>query len=224
MAIVIEPGHNPRTEDLDLDELKPLIATHGYRQDRPISLYKDGDTLKLIDGQRRLLCVRALIAEGQAIPRIPAILLPRMADPAERLVSALAANRGKRLSPGDEARAFQRLLNFGWNAARIATAYGCSDELVRNRLALLDAVPVVTEALSNGHIGVSEAVKIVRKAERTSTPQAEVLEHRQATKVDRRKERTAVSAREQIIEGLNKLIDKHGVDEVRRVVVFELGL
>ena len=131
--IAIIPGNNPRDEDLAIEDLKPLIAAHGFRQDRPISVYRDDDgTLALIDGQRRLLCVRALIAEGQSIPRIPAILLPRMADPIDRLLSALSANRGKDLLPTEEARAFARLLNFGWDTEKIAREVGRSPRYVHS--------------------------------------------------------------------------------------------
>ena len=146
--VTIVPGENPRNEDLAIDDLKPLIAAHGFRQDRPISVYRDDDgTLTLIDGQRRLLCVRALIEEGQSIPRIPAILLPRMADPIDRLLSALAANRGKDLLPTEEARAFARLMNFGWDVEKIAREVGRSASYVQRRLLLLEAAAPVVEAL-----------------------------------------------------------------------------
>ena len=153
--------------------MKPLIQAHGFRQDRPISVYRDEDgTLTLIDGQRRLLCVRALIEEGQSIPRIPAILLPRMADPIDRLLSALAANRGKDLLPTEEARAFARLVNFGWDVEKIAREVGRSATYVQRRLLLLEASAPVVEALKNGDITPTDAIDIVRTSERQGTPQA----------------------------------------------------
>ena len=157
--VTIIPGANPRDEDLAIDDLKPLIAAHGFRQDRPISVYREEDgTLTLIDGQRRLLCVRALIEEGQLIPRIPAILLPRMADPIDRLLSALAANRGKDLLPTEEARAFARLLNFGWDTEKIAREVGRSARYVQQRLILLEATAPVVDALKNGTITTTDAI------------------------------------------------------------------
>ena len=224
--VTIVPGENPRDEDLALDELKPLIAAQGFRQDRPISVYRDEDgTLKLIDGQRRLLCVRALIDAGQSIPRIPAILLPRMADPVERLISALAANRGKELSPMSEARAFARLLNFGWTPERIAQdAAGRSVSYVQARLALLEATPVVVEALQAGAIGVKAAVQMVRQAERNGIPQAVQLAQRTAAKAAKQAAPRPRTSEDRILGTLRKLEDDYGAALVLQVAQQFFGL
>lgn len=218
MHVHIVPNENPRTEDLALDELKPLIAAHGFRQDRPISVYKDSDnTLKLIDGQRRLLCVRELIAEGQAIPRIPAILLPRMADPTERLLSALAANRSQPLHPRDEARAFDRLVNFGWSLDKIAQEVGRSVNYIRDRLTLLEATPEVVAAAVNGQVSYRDAVTIVRQAERDGVPQREKLVERQAVKEARKQTPRPRNVEETITQRLARLEDDYGFELVQQI-------
>lgn len=223
LQVYIPEGENPRTEDLALEELLPQIKARGYRQDRPISVYKDDQNrIVLIDGQRRLLCVRQLIAEGTEIPRIPAILLPRMADPMERLLSALAGNQGRNLTPTDEARAYDRFVNNGWTVEKIAQEVGRSAVYIHGRLTLLDATPAVVEAMHNGSIGMNDAIKVVREAEREGIPQAVKLaekQERKATKVDKRsktyKENKALlSPDAEILNTLRPLVEKYGHDRI----------
>lgn len=189
----IVPGENPRDEDLNLDELVALIDADGFRIDRAISVYKESDDgrLKLLDGQRRLLASRQL-----KLPRIPAILVKGMADPVQRLIAALAANRGQELTPGSEGRAFIRLRNNGYTIDQIAAMVQRSGFYVRNRLDFLEAKPLLVEAERNGTVSFSETVQIVREADRERKPQTEVLaryvgvkEKKKADKVAARQQR-----------------------------------
>lgn len=167
----IVPGENPRDEDLALDDLLPLLEADGFRIDRAISVYKDDDNrLKLLDGQRRLLCAQHL-----NLPRIPAILVKGMADPMARLLAMLAANRNKHLTPGEEGRAYLRLKNNGLTIKQIADTVRYSESHVRARLDYLDAKPEIVAAHRTGAIGVTDAVEVVRMAARKKIPQAVAL-------------------------------------------------
>jgi ParB-like chromosome segregation protein Spo0J len=224
-VIQIPVGENPRDEDLALDDLMPLIASQGFRIDHPISVYKDDtNRFQLIDGQRRLRSVWRLIDEGHDFPRIPAIVLPRMADPAERLLCALAGNQGKRLLPTEEARAFQRFLNMGWTVEQIAQRSGHPARYVRERLTLLDATPAVLEAKKQGDISWTDVHEIVRTAEREMVPQAVALEATRAAKETRKaakKEQHTpqlTTPEAAIRKALAPLFDLYGYDRIRTVL------
>jgi ParB-like chromosome segregation protein Spo0J len=198
------------------------MQAQGFRIDGAISVYKaDDGVLELLDGQRRLSAVLA-IREGDntKFPRIPALLVPYMASPVDRLLYALGANdHGLALSPLEEGRAFVLLQGFGLTTDEIATRRGKTAGYVRGRLTLLEATPTVAEALTNGAIGIGEAVQIVKHAERDGTSQAVQLAQRQAAKVARVASRPTGkrTTEETIIAKLARLEDDYGPELVERV-------
>jgi hypothetical protein len=226
---VRRPSSNPRTEAFTWDDLVASMQAQGFRMDGAISVYKAEDgVLELLDGQRRLSAVLAIKdADPSKFPRIPALLVAHMGSPVDRLLYALGANdHGRTLSPLEEARAFVLLKNFGLTTDEIATRRGKAPGHVRSRLALLDATPAVTEALTTGAIGLKEAVQIVKQAEREGTPQATHLAHRQAAKVARVAQRPPgkLSTEDRIIATLARLEDDYGAELVERVARRRYGL
>jgi len=226
---VRRPASNPRTEAFTYEDLVASMQAQGFRIDGAISVYKaDDGVLELLDGQRRLSGVLA-IREGDntKFPRIPALLVPYMASPVDRLLYALGANdHGRSLSPLEEGRAFILLKNFGLTTEEIATRRGKTAEYVRGRMDLLDAVPAVAEALTNGTIGIGEAVQIVKHAEREGTSQAVQLEKRQAVKAATVANRPPgkLSTEERIMAKLARLEDDYSPEVVERVVRQRYGL
>jgi len=226
---VRRPASNPRTEAFTYEDLVASMQAQGFRIDGAISVYKAEDgALELLDGQRRLSAVLDIkAADPGKFPRIPALLVAHMGSPVDRLLYALGANdHGRALSPLEEARAFVLLKNFGLTTDEIATRRGKATGYVRGRLALLDATPAVTEALTNGTIGIVEAVQIVKHAERDGTSQAVQLEHRQAVKVARAAQRPTGkrTTEETIIAKLVRLEDDYGPEIVERVARQRYGL
>lgn len=169
--IHIKEGWNPRTT-FDIDDLKASIREHGVLM--PLRVQKIGDGLLLIDGERRLRSVLALIAEGVDIRSVPAIVETSQND-VELLARALVANLGEPLSPLDEAHAFQRLVAYGLTQAQIAAKVGRSQSHISSRLTLLQATPLLLQQVTSQEISPTEAVRVIKQAEKDGVPQLEVL-------------------------------------------------
>lgn len=128
--IDIVDGHNPRGT-IDADQLQPLadsIGTHGVLQ--PIIVQAAGDRYTLVAGERRY---RAAGIAG--LTEIPAVVRDLNGD-AFSVVIVENLQR-EQLTPIEEARAFQRACNTGMAPAELAAAINVSEQLVRDRLALL---------------------------------------------------------------------------------------
>lgn len=174
--IAIRDGWNPRSTLDDLADLKESIRNNGFYPDKALLLYRRGANLELISGHRRLHAVLELINEGVPIVSIPAVL-DQTGDEGERLARALAANQnGVPLEPMDEARAFQRLVGYGWESKRIAEKIGRSLSFVYGRLKLLEAEDVVVVAAARGEITQTDIVRTVERANRDCVSQAAALD------------------------------------------------
>jgi ParB family chromosome partitioning protein len=166
--IQIEKGHNPRQYKLaenraHLDELKASIKENGVLQ--PVLVRYDAATKSavLVDGECRLRAVLELIKDGVEIEAIPAIQVSGNNE-AERLVISLTANTGKPLSKWESGSAFARLINFGWDAAKIASRLGFSERFVNEAMELSDAPEEVKELLSERAVTPSLALDHIRKS------------------------------------------------------------
>src|SRR5258706_12170843 len=69
--IVVRDGWNPRTQ-FDISDLKDSIREHGVLV--PLRVRINGDTVELVDGERRAPATLALIEAGYAVLSVPAIL------------------------------------------------------------------------------------------------------------------------------------------------------
>lgn len=172
--ITVRQGWNPRTifDTESMAELQASIREHGVID--PLLVKQDGPDLVLIDGERRLRATLALIAEGVEILSVPA-LLGKSGNEADLLTAALIANQNEPLTPLDEARAYQRLIGYGWDIAMVAQKVGKSVSTVRNRLTLLEATPEVLTAVDAGEVTQADAVRIVKQAARAGQRQTDVL-------------------------------------------------
>ena len=186
--IVIREGWNPRNVNNygDLEDLKNSIRHNGFYPDQPVLLYRRGGELELISGHRRLQAVLELLEEGVPIVAIPAVL-DQSGDEGVRFARALAANQnGVPLAPMDEARAFNVLIGYGWEPARIAKHIGRSLSYVYGRLKLLEAATDVLDAVERKEITQTDAVRVVEQANRAGVSQeaalAQTIEKRIAAK------------------------------------------
>lgn len=175
--IAMLEGWNPRTviHRDHLDVLKMSLRDNGFYLDKPLLLHRTGEQLVLISGHCRLQAVLELIDEGVPFVSVPAVL-EQTGDEGERLARALAANQNSApLEPLDEARAFTRLIGYGWEPKRIAEKVGRSLSHVYGRLKLLEADADVLAAAERHEITTSDVVRVVEKSGRDGTRQAEAL-------------------------------------------------
>ncbi len=188
-AISVCEGWNPRTQ-FDITDLVASIREHGFFQWKPLLVKERGSGLELIDGERRLRAVLQLIEEGVEISAVP-VMLEKNGSAPDLIVSSIIANQGESLSPLDEAHAFLRLQNFGWDSKKIAQKIGKSLAHVYGRLKLLEAGQELQEAVHQGEVGVVEAVEAIREGKKQGkevTPEelAAAKEHKAAVNKTRK--------------------------------------
>ena len=176
--IEIQSGWNPRTT-FELEDLRDSIREHGVLS--PIRVRKSGDTLILVDGERRVRAVLDLINAGVDIKSIPA-LIESSQNEADLLVMALTTNLGEPLNPLDEARAFQRLVGYGFSQLDIARKVGRSPAYVHTRLTLLQGTHALQADIASNTVTITEAKDIIKESAKTGVSQEAVKTERQARK------------------------------------------
>ena len=124
----------------------------------PISLegpYPDGHYI-LLDGERRWRAAKlAGWTEIEANIRLPL----NGTSEQDRLMLALVGNLQREdMPPVDEARAFKKLTEMGFNQAEIATRIGKSQSLVSTLLRLLEFSPMVQDSINQGRLPCDERV------------------------------------------------------------------
>lgn len=130
-TIDVVDGHNPRGT-IDADALQPLVDSIGaYGVLQPIIVQPaSGGRFTVVAGERRF---RA--AELAGLTEIPAVVRDLNGDAYS--VAIVENLQREQLSPLEEARAFQHACNTGMNPGELAAAINVSEQLVRDRLALL---------------------------------------------------------------------------------------
>lgn len=175
----VEKGFNPRKDfDENVRNLKASIRKQGVLTPLKILKPRGKEELILIDGECRLRAVKELLAEGDGfeLPKGIPCTVTTEEDPIKRLLMAVAANEGKRLTPIEEADAFIRMRDeAGMNADAIAEATGKSRRTVFSRLNLGHACLAVRSALATKVIRLQVAEKIVKMYKDNPKAQVEAL-------------------------------------------------
>ena len=180
-SIIIVEGWNPRgpeykfgLDDLDKDLIES-VRENGVQE--PLRVRKTkGNTLELVNGERRLSAVRAANASGAEILSVPVIVAPKASNDADLFFDSIIANDGRPISAIGESDAYTRLIGWGFTPAQIAKRVGKSLTHVKGRLGLASASPDVKQAVSDGEIPISAAQEIVKTSGGNMDAQAEKLE------------------------------------------------
>ncbi|MER5697821.1 ParB/RepB/Spo0J family partition protein [Streptomyces mirabilis] len=154
----IERDENQPREIFDpekLQELADSIAEIGVQQAITVRYVSRGKYV-LISGERRWR------AAGMAgLTEIPAMVMHGLEGGSETLegfTRSVAENLGRAdMSPLEEAKAFQKLVDFNLTPEDVARRVGKSWNYIDLRLSLLKLVPAVQEALLKGHLPVGLA-------------------------------------------------------------------
>lgn len=135
-------------DEAKLAELARSMADLGQLQPVTVRPAPDG-RYTLIMGERRW---RA--AQRANLPDLHALVLD-IDDPREVFIRAVAENVGRAdMTPMEEAQAYQRLREQGYELAEIASRVGRSAEHVKWRMDLMQLVPAMREATDRGHVPV----------------------------------------------------------------------
>jgi ParB family transcriptional regulator, chromosome partitioning protein len=160
---------NPDNIRLDTGELRDhirgiadSIKSTGYLRSRPFTVRLVGDVAEIVDGNCRFAACQIAVVEGAELLTVPCMLEAPGTTEAERTANMLLANSGMAHSPLEMTVAIKKLLSYGWTDTQIARRLGKSRQYVANLLDLAAAPSDVRQAISNGTISATQALKVVR--------------------------------------------------------------
>ena len=145
-------GNVRQTEpDKNIDELAASIAAHGLLQSLVVKKDKRGK-YAVIAGQRRLLALKSLAADGRIENdlSIPCALIDGDADATE--ISLVENVQREAMHPADEFEAFKALIDKGTPVADVAARFGVTETVVQKRLKLAKVSPVLIAAYRAGEM------------------------------------------------------------------------
>lgn len=202
----------------DVSELQAYMKEHGTRDLDPLMVQvREGETY-IVDGHRRYRAACNLMTDGEPVYTLP-VQATKETDEAKILALGYARNSSKPLEPLEESRLYERLYKFGWDIPMIAKELGKREALIRDRLHLLNAEPVVKEAIQEHAITHTDAVTIVKRSNRTGERQQDVLDQVTATKIDkRRRDARAIPVETQCARALQPIIDRYGLELCRELL------
>lgn len=191
-SIIVKEGFNPRInfDENKLDDLKNSIIANGVKVPLLVKLNNENNFV-LIDGERRLRATLKAISEGAEIVSVPCRIERKTMNEIDMLTLAMTANESERLTPIEEAHAFNRLKNYGISVTDIAKKVGKSVPFVYNRLSLLDASPEVLKEVESKRITLSDAQKIIEQSDSIQT-QKEKLEEVKTIKANKKATKISV--------------------------------
>lgn len=142
-------------DEQGLNELADSIRQHGIIQ--PLVLRKIGDKYEIIAGERRY---KAAYIAG--LTTVPAVII-NLNDNESAEVAIVENIQRKDLSPIEEAKSYQKLLDRGYlTQDQLASRMGKTQATISNKLRLLNLSEDVQEALLNNKISERHARSILR--------------------------------------------------------------
>ena len=172
----IAPGPNDRTTFTGLNDLAFSIQQNGLAQLptlRPVGLSEDylaryeslhghrdvpdGLVFEIVAGERR---TRAMVFVLQW-DKIPCMV--REMDDETAASIMLAENTAREdLNPIEEATAYhKRMTQYGWSVVEVAEKAGVGEQVVRNRVKLLELVEEIQHFIARGQFPISHALMLV---------------------------------------------------------------
>jgi len=160
-----DPGWNVREENeglaLHIRELADSIKEVGVLQ--PLTAYMNDGVPTVTDGHCRLLAVKLAISEGAEIAGVPVRLEERYANEADRVLSMLTRNSGRKLTIPEQAEVVRRLLAYNWSEDMISRKTGSSRQHIGTLIKYLSSPAEVQEMVKNGEVSATTAVNTIRK-------------------------------------------------------------
>lgn len=134
-----------------IDELAASIAALGLLQSLVVQPAKRGK-YRVVAGQRRLLALNKLVADG-ILPKDHPVACLLTADTAYATELSLAENVVRApMHPADQYEAFAKLIDDGASVADVAARFGLSEVAVQQRLKLGRLSPVILKAYRDGEL------------------------------------------------------------------------
>ena len=167
--IKVRQGFNPR--DLTKPETrgKILAIKEAYKAGRyvdPIKVKLVGEQVEIVDGECRYTAI-TMAHEELVIAGHPGIAsmfcIPFKGNDAEALVHTITANEGERLIPIEVADVVARLINMGWERAKIAESFTYSADWVNKLLFMATLPEKVKQMIKEKKVSTDVAVAAFKK-------------------------------------------------------------
>lgn len=177
--ILVQEGFNPRDDigDKALKQLASSIETNGLMQ--PLIVRQDpanAESYLLIGGHRRLAALESL---GHA--NVPVTVIEPGSESVELVASVVENTMRVDLNIIEEAMAYRRLLDQGYNNRQVANELAVSEKLVRDRVALLSLPDPIIALIASGDVSPKAAPRLTLLA--AVSPEAAVNACRVAIKI-----------------------------------------
>lgn len=154
----------------DIEEIALSILKRGFDPDRAILVRsRPGGRYMVTDGNKRRAAFIRARELGAAIELMPTRSEEKGTDEQDRALLRLRAP-GRELSPLEAAIDIKRLIGWQWSTDDIAEKLGKQPDWVRRCLDLAGASTEVRDAVRNGHIAPTEAVKAIRQHKENAGP------------------------------------------------------
>ncbi len=136
----------------DIDNLVPSIRSLGVLQ--PLLVRPNCEGFEVVAGQRRFYALQKLAEEGKIEP-VPCIVM-QDGDDAKAIEASLAENIARLpMDEIDQYKAFAALIKQDKTVEDIASQFGISERLVKQRLAIANLIPPILTAYRKGDIHAS---------------------------------------------------------------------
>lgn len=151
-----------------INSLKQKIKDGGYDPGFPIIVDKQEGKWTVVAGHHRYEAVKELIEEGQLSSNFEIPVVPKeFASSNDRLASQLSENQRRSVLPTDEAKAYGKMVEDGWDAKKISEKLGITIGEVNKRLALNNLAPdlftLVHKKDRSLPLGVAEVIGLFAK-------------------------------------------------------------
>ena len=157
----------PRQNFKDINELVNSILKEGLME--PLKVRKEGDGYILVDGERRFRALNILFkTDKEFYEFIDCIVV----NPKEIFITQLSTDLHKRrLNPFEEAEAFKKLIDSGWEISDLKSRLGISGSIITRRIKLLGLDGRTKEMIKEGIIPQSVVSEIDFKSFKNNEPQ-----------------------------------------------------
>lgn len=162
--LVLEQGFNVRDDDERLTAHVQAIFEHimaGGQLPALEVVPHPGGKVKVIDGHCRTKAYRMAVESGAPIEWIE--VRQFMGNDVDRSARILTSNEGLKLTQLETARVYARLRGFGLTPDEIARKAGKTRQHVDQLLILADSPHKLQQAVQNGDVSATEAVKLARE-------------------------------------------------------------
>lgn len=170
LVLIEDPNHHLYSPRIHLPPDEHIVLgmiEHGVELD--VLVQSEGGQAVVVDGRRRVVNAReaARRMEADGVPALR-IGVKLVRGKSHRMVEKMALTNAHRREndPVEEARLMARMIEAGRTESEVAAFYGVGTRTVENRLALLDLVPHLQDAVANGAVAATAALAVAGKSEK----------------------------------------------------------